>query len=263
MAKGTSLRQVVGVPKLWFRDPVGAGLWCPGCHAPLVQRLVCEVLEEMGLEGRAIGNSGAGCISLFFFALKIDSTYSAHGRVPDVMTAIKRLRPHCLVFSVQGDGDTFAIGTEAVIQTAARGEKITVIMTNNGCYGNTGGQMAPTTVLGQKLSTCSNGRNSELHGYPIRACELLATLEGTVYCARGAVNNPVNYRRTKGFIKTAFEKQLNNEGFSFVEILCVCPPNWHMTPLESLQWLEEKIIPQMPLGVIKDERRSCDEATKI
>lgn len=254
MAAPAAKEEIAGAPGIWFRDPLGTGQ-CPGCHYPILQRLVSEVLEDMNLADKTIGCSGAGCISLFFFALKVDSTYSAHGRVPDVCTAIKRVRPDALVLSVQGDGDTIAIGTEAIIQAAARGEKFTVIMANNGCYGNTGGQMAPTTLLGQATTTSSQGRDPEFHGYPIRTAELLATLDGVAYIARGSLHSFAHYQRTKKYIRTAFQKQLDKVGFSFVEVISACPPNWKKTPLECLDWIEENAVPAFPLGEIKNVDR--------
>ena len=178
---------------------------------------------------------------------------AAHGRCPDAATGIKRIyhgRP--IVFTIQGDGDCIAIGTESLIHSGARSEKITVIMVNNGNYGTTGGQLAPTTVTGQVTTTTPEGRDPNRDGYPIHAAELVAQIKGTVYSARGAVNTPANFQRTEKYVKTAFQKQIDNVGFSFVEILSACPAGWRKTPLESLKWIEERMIPEFPLGEFKN-----------
>ncbi|MDO8721399.1 MAG: thiamine pyrophosphate-dependent enzyme, partial [Syntrophales bacterium] len=177
---------------------------------------------------------------------------AAHGRAPDVATGVKRiLGKKTTLITIQGDGDAMAIGTEPLIQAAARGERITVIMINNQVYGTTGGQLAPTTIIGHPTTTTSGGRKSE-DGYPVRTAELLAKLNGVVYSARGALNNVRNYQRTKKYVKAAIRKQMDDLGFSFVEILGNCPVNWRMTPVNSLKYLEEKLIPEFPLGEFKD-----------
>lgn len=252
MAEKETKIKVIGVPELFMVDGPSAQFQCPGCQYGVIQRLVLEALAEMELNGRAIGNAGAGCASQFFLPLNIDNSMGAHGRPPDVATGIKRVAPDKFVFTVQGDGDAIAIGTEPLIQAAARGERITVIMANNGGYGMTGGQMAPTTLVDQVTTTSPGGRDARLHGYPIRVPELLATLDGVVYSARGMVHTPAHYQRTRKYIRTAFQKQVDDLGFSFVEIISSCPTNWHLTPVESMKWIEERIVPAFPPGEFKD-----------
>lgn len=242
---------MVGTPRLWVRDPLGSSQ-CPGCHYPIIQRLFCEVVDEMGIAGDIVASAGAGCACVFFLAMELDSNISAHGRPPDVATAMKRLLPQHIVLTVQGDGDAMAIGTEPLIHAAARAERITVLMLNNCGYAMTGGQMAPTTLLGQHTTTTPGGRKAELHGFPIQTAELLATIRGVVYSARGSVHTPANYQLTKKYVRTAIQKQIDDAGFSFVEIISACPPNWHLSPLESLGFIEEKVIPQFPLGEFKN-----------
>lgn len=243
--------RVAGTPNLWRWHLFGAG-WCPGCHYPIIQRLVGEVLEELDIGGDTIGIGGGGCGFMFFLSLDVDSALPAHGRGQDVATAIKRLHPDRFVVSIGGDGDIAAIGTECNIQAAARGERITVLMVNNGGYAMTRGQMAPTTLLGQVTTTTPEGREPRLHGYPIDVPKLLLSLRGVVYCARGAVNSPANYQRTKKYIKTAFQKQIDDVGYSFVEILSACPTEWHLTPVESLGWIEKTMVPAFPVGEFKN-----------
>ena len=212
---------------------------------------MCELIEEMEMEDRAVGVAGVGCGFFFNLVMNIDGINTAHGRPPDVATGIKRARPDLLVFTIQGDGDCIAIGAGSLINAAARAERITVIMVNNGNYGTTGGQMAPTTLLGQVTTTTPQGRMPRT-GYPIHVPELLSSIKGVAYCARGALNSPANYQRTKRYIRKALEKQLRDVGFSFVEVLSACPPTWHLSPVESLKWIEEKMIPEFPLGEFKD-----------
>lgn len=243
-------REVIsGTPRLWLPD--WGVIHCSGCGYPILQRLICEVMEEMELAGRAIACEGAICGGFGQF-LDIDLHQGAHGRSADVATAIKRLLPQAFVLSVQGDGDCIAIGTESLIHAATRGERITVIMANNGGYGMTGGQMAPTTLLGQVTATTPRGRDAHLHGFPIHVPELLTSLEGVAYSARSAVVSPATFMRTKKYLRAAFQKQLDSAGFGFVEVLSPCPTNWHTTPIESLRWIEEKVIPLFPLGEFKN-----------
>jgi len=193
-----------------------------------------------------------GCCFGFFALVNIDGCNCAHGAAPAVATAIKHAhfgKP--LVFTIQGDGDCLAIGGGYLLNAAARAERITVIMLNNSNYGTTGGQMAPTTPLGMRTTTSPEGRDPKLHGFPLHASEFLVTMQGVVYAARGALNSAANYQRAKKYITTAFQKQLNDEGFTFVELLGICPPDWHMEPLAALDYLEEKIIAEYPLGEFK------------
>jgi len=243
--------KVTGMPSLWVQRPIVIP-FCQGCQHGSIGRLICENVEEMGLDDRAILVGGVGCHAVISFMVDFDSVQTAHGRPPDVASAIKRVLPgEPIVMTVQGDGDALSIGTEPLIQAAARAEKITVIVANNGCYGTTGGQMAPTTLIGQKTTTTPEGRNA-IHGFPIRAAELLAGLQGVAYSARGTVSTPANYQRTKKYIKAALQKQVDGVGFSFVEIITACPPNWHLSPLECLRWIDEKVVQQFPLGEFKN-----------
>ena len=210
------------------------------------------MLEEMELEGKAIAVVGVGCQSPSYMPIDLDSVSAPHGRPADVATGIKRSLPDSLVFTVQGDGDCFAIGTEGTIHAAARVEKITLFMVNNALFGMTGGQMGPTTLVNQVTTTSAGGRQPEIAGFPIQVAELLAQIKGVAYSARCAVNNPVNYQRTKKCIKIAFQKQLDGVGLSFVEFLSACPVGWGLTPLKSLEYIEEKMIPEFPLGEFKN-----------
>lgn len=247
---------VVGTPRLWLRHSPSCAasgvFYCPGCHYPIMQRLICELLDELEIAGDAIAISGVGCSWLFYHALAIDGCDCAHGRAPDVATGIKRVhRGKSLVFTIQGDGDTIAIGAESLIAAASRGERITVIMVNNGCYGTTGGQMAPTTLVGQVTTTTPTGRGKD-EGYPIHTAELVASIKGVAYSARTALNTPANYQRTKRYLMSAFKKQTDDIGFSFLEILSACPPNWHLSPLNALKRISEEVIAEFPLGEFKN-----------
>ncbi|MBI4288954.1 MAG: 2-oxoglutarate oxidoreductase [Chloroflexi bacterium] len=248
---------VAGRPDAWMRLEFNPIPTCPGCQEPTATRAVLDVLEEMGMEGEAILVPGVGCHSLIPFMLDLDHVMSAHGRPPDLASAIKRVlgrgaadRALPLVFTLQGDGDCIAIGAGSLVNAAARSENITVLMLNNVNYGTTGGQMSPTTPLGHATSTTPGGRTPD-YGYPVRVPEMLATFQGVAYAARGAVNTPANYQKTRAYIKKAFQTQMAGRGLSMVEVLCSCPPDWHMTPLNSLKWIEAHIIPQFPLGEFK------------
>ena len=243
--------KVAARPTLWTLRPAVIP-FCQGCQHGSIGRIISEVVEEMGIEGRAIIIGGVGCHAMISFLVDFDGIQVAHGRAPDVASAVKHvLGEKPIVMTIQGDGDCIAIGTESLIQAAARAERITIIMANNGNYGTTGGQMAPTTVIGQKTTTTPEGRGV-IHGFPIHAAELVAGLKGTAYSARGAFTSPANYQHTKGYVKTALQKQIDNVGFSFVEILSACPPNWHLSPLNCLKWIEDEMILEFPLGEIKN-----------
>lgn len=229
----------------------GAG--CPGCGHGLAGKAIMETLEEMGIADRVVAVGGIGCHGVATIMTKMDRTVGAHGTAPATATAIKHaLFDDAIVFTIQGDGDCAAIGAGYLINTAARAERITVFMLNNANYGTTGGQMAPTTLIGQVTPTTPRGRDAKTCGYPLHVPELLATIKGVAYSARGAVNSPANFQRTKRYAKAAFEKQINDVGFSFVEILDACPVNWHMTPVEALDWMEEKQMAEYPLGEFKN-----------
>lgn len=225
--------------------------YCPGCTHGIAHRLIAEVLDELGLTERTIGVAPVGCAVFAYHYFNTDFVEAAHGRAPAMATGIKRLVPEAIVFTYQGDGDLASIGLTEIVHAAARGENITVIFINNANYGMTGGQMAPTTLPGQKTTSSPNGRDIELHGYPIRVAEMLATLEGAAYVVRRSLHDPANIRKAKKAIRTAFEVQTHNLGFSLVELLSTCPTNWGLTPVEALGWLEEHMIPFYPLGDYK------------
>ena len=226
--------------------------YCPGCGHGIINRLLMEVIEEMGLREKAICVAPAGCGMLVYNYFDIDTLESAHGRGAAVATGIKRVRPDNLVFSYQGDGDLAAIGTAEGFHAANRGESITVIFVNNGVYGMTGGQMAPTTLTDQVTTTTPDGRNPIIAGYPVRICEVFSMLDGTTYLERVTVNKPAAVAKTKKAIKKAFQCQLDGKGFSLVEILSPCPTNWKMGPIESCRWIDDVMTKQFPLGVVKD-----------
>ncbi len=226
--------------------------YCPGCGHSIVHRLICEVIDEMGLQDRAIGIPPPGCSVFAYHYIDVDMLESAHGRGAAVATGFKRAYPDAVVFTYQGDGDLAAIGTGETIHAANRGERITAIFINNAVYGMTGGQMAPTTLLGMKTTTTPYGRDQVIEGYPIKMSEILALVKGTVYIERVAVNSPANIRKTKKAIRKAFQTQLDNLGFSLVEVLSPCPTNWRMTPIEAWQWIDKEMSKEFPLGLIKD-----------
>ena len=226
--------------------------YCPGCHHGIIHKLVAESLVELGLLDEAIGVCPVGCSVLAFNYFNCDMLEAAHGRAPAVATGVKRTHPDQAVFTYQGDGDLASIGAAEIVHAAMRGEKFTTIFVNNAIYGMTGGQMAPTTLIGQRATTCQSGRTVEQAGMPIRVAEMLATLDGCVYAERVCVTDIPNLNKAKKAIKQAFEKQMNREGFTFVEVLSTCPTNWGMTPLKATQWLKDNMIPYYPLGVIKD-----------
>ncbi len=242
---------VCGKPKIW-KDPPGAMMYCPGCQETVIHRIIAEVLEELEIDGKSIAVIGVGCHAFVQLSWDIDALSCAHGRALDSATAIKRLNPDSVIFTVQGDGDCTAIGAGGFINAMTRGEKITTIMYNNTNYGTTGGQFAPTSLIGQKTVTTPNGRDPEHDGYPIHAAELAATFKGTVYSARGSLHSPGGYPRTKKYIKTAFKKQINKIGYSFVEVLCACPPNWHLSPVESIRRIKNEVVDEFPLGEFKN-----------
>jgi 2-oxoglutarate ferredoxin oxidoreductase subunit beta len=227
-------------------------LFCPGCQIPLVGRLVAESLEELGVNDNAIMVGCVGCTGILIASMTMDRVSPAHGRGPDVATALKRIYPDTVVFTVQGDGDCIAIGAGPLVGALTRAEKITVIMINNTNYGTTGGQLAPTTLIGQVTSTTPKGRSPSVEGYPMHTAEMVATFKGAAYSARGSLHTPADYQRTKKYIKTAFQRQLEGVGLSFVEVIAACAVNWHMTPVQALEWIGEKVIAEFPLGEFKN-----------
>ena len=226
--------------------------YCPGCGHSIAHRLICEVIDEMGIRGITIGVPPAGCAVLAYFYFDVDMIEAQHGRGPATATGIKRVLPDRLVFSYQGDGDLAAIGMAESFHAANRGENITVIFINNAVYGMTGGQMAPTTMLDQKTTTSPAGRNKTLDGYPVKVCETFSQLKGSTYIERVTVNSPASVNKTKKAIKKAFQCQMDGLGFSLVEILSPCPTNWKMTPVAACKWIDEVMSKEFPLGVFKD-----------
>ncbi|MGI6604254.1 MAG: thiamine pyrophosphate-dependent enzyme [bacterium] len=222
--------------------------YCPGCTHGIIHRLVAEAIDDFDVAERTIGVAPVGCAVLAYNYFNLDFQEAAHGRAPAVATGIKRALPDRIVFTYQGDGDLASIGTAEIVHAANRGEAITVIYVNNAIYGMTGGQMAPTTLEGQKTSTSPYGRDVSNAGYPIRMAELLATLNAPRYIARVAVNSPVHVQQAKKAIKRAFEVQIKENAFSLVEVLSTCPTNWGLSPKKALEWLEENMIPYYPLG---------------
>jgi 2-oxoglutarate ferredoxin oxidoreductase subunit beta len=226
--------------------------YCPGCGHSIVHRLVAEVIEELDIGPETIGVPPAGCAVLAYNYFDVDMTEAAHGRAAAVATGIKRVLPDRIIFTYQGDGDIAAIGTAETIHAANRGENITMIFINNGVYGMTGGQMAPTTVLGQDSTTTPGGRSLERDGFPLDLSEMLGITRGAVYIERTAVNSPKNIRQTKKAIKKAFKAQIEGQGFSLVEILSPCPTNWKMTPVDACKWIDKTTATMYPLKVIKN-----------
>lgn len=222
--------------------------YCPGCSHGVIHRLVAEVIEELDIIDRTVGIAPVGCSVTAHHYFDIDIVQAAHGRAPAVGTGVKRVNPNNVVFTYQGDGDLAAIGMSEIVHAAIRGEKLTTIFVNNTTYGMTGGQMAPTTLIGQKATTAPMGREVKDYGYPVKMAELLSTIEGAVYISRVSVHNPANVNKAKKAIRKAFETQIRGEGFSLVEILSTCPTNWGMTPVDSLKWLKDNMIPYYPLG---------------
>jgi 2-oxoglutarate ferredoxin oxidoreductase subunit beta len=226
--------------------------YCPGCGHSIAHRLIAEVIDELKLKERVLGIPPPGCSVFAHHYFDIDMAETAHGRGLAVGTGIKRVSPETVVFTYQGDGDLAAIGTAETIHAANRGERLTTIFINNANYGMTGGQMAPTTLLGQKTTTTPFGRDSKIEGYPLRISEMVALTEGAVYVTRCAVCSPVTILKTQQAIRKAFQVQLEDKGFALVEILSPCPTNWKMTPREAWQWTEKEMTRVFPLGLIKD-----------
>lgn len=226
--------------------------YCPGCTHGIIHRLVAEVLEELGELGNTIGVAPVGCSVLAYDYFNVDMSEAAHGRAPAVATGIKRVLPDRTVFTYQGDGDLASIGTAEIVHAAHRSENFTVIFVNNAIYGMTGGQMAPTSLVGQRTTTTPLGRDPKTSGFPLKVSEMLAQIPGATYVERVSVHNAVYVRKAKKAIKRAFETQLAGKGFSIVEVLSTCPTNWGVEPVKALGWLEENMIPYYPLGNLRD-----------
>jgi 2-oxoglutarate/2-oxoacid ferredoxin oxidoreductase subunit beta len=226
--------------------------YCPGCTHGIIHRMIAEVMDELGIRERTIGVSPVGCAVFAYKFFNCDMSAAAHGRAPAVATGIKRVHPDTIVFTYQGDGDLAAIGTAEIIHAATRGERITAIFVNNAIYGMTGGQMAPTTLIGQKTDTTPYGRDEKANGLPIQMCELLSNTEGVAYLERVSTHDPKHVIQAKKAIKKAFQYQMEDKGFTMVELLSTCPSNWGLNPMESLDWLEKEMLPFFKLGVYKD-----------
>lgn len=226
--------------------------YCPGCGHGIVHRIIAEVVDELGIRETTIAIAPVGCAVIAYNYWDFDCSEAAHGRALAVATGIKRCRPNLNVFTYQGDGDLAAIGTAETIHTANRGENLTCIFINNACYGMTGGQMAPTTLIGQKTTTTPEGRNPEAkEGFPLKITEILSTLRGVVYAERTALFTPQNINKTKQAIRSAFLNQVEKKGFSIVEVLSQCPTIWKMSPQDSLLWVKNEMVKEFPLGKIK------------
>ena len=249
------MKKVFGRPKSLKRVPFH---YCAGCGHSIIHRVLCEVIDEMRIQDKTIGIPPPGCSVFAYNYLDIDMAECAHGRGAAVATGYKRALPENVVFTYQGDGDLAAIGIAEVIHAANRGERITVIFVNNAVYGMTGGQMAPTTLLDQVTTTSPYGRNIRSEGSPIKMSEMLALLDGAKYIERTAVNSPANIRKTKKAIRKAFQTQIDDLGFSIVEILSPCPVNWKMSALQACQWIDQVMTKEFPLGLIKDITKQTD-----
>ena len=236
--------------------------YCAGCSHGIVHRLVCEVLDELGVVGKAIGVEPVGCAVRADEYFNFDTLQAAHGRAPAVATGLKRCMPENIIFTYQGDGDLASIGMAETVHAATRNENITIIYVNNAIYGMTGGQMAPTSLPGQVTQTSPYGRDVTTAGYPIRVSEMLSTLEGPEYIERVAVNNVKNVRNAKKAILKAFKNQVEGKGFSLIEVVSTCPTNWGMTPSQALEWVDTNMLPYYPLGVYKDKTAAAAAAEK-
>ncbi|MGM9803167.1 MAG: thiamine pyrophosphate-dependent enzyme [Muribaculaceae bacterium] len=227
--------------------------YCPGCGHSTVHKIICEVIEEMGAEDITIGVAPVGCAVFAYNYIDVDMIEAAHGRAPAVATGIKRLQPDKLVFTYQGDGDLAAIGTCEAIHAANRGENITIIFINNAIYGMTGGQMAPTTLLGQKTATTPYGRRADLNGYPLAISELVAQLDGSCYVTRQSVHTPAAVHKAKAAIRKAFENSMAGKGTSLVEIVSTCNSGWKLSPVDANKWMVENMFKKYPLGDLKNQ----------
>jgi 2-oxoglutarate ferredoxin oxidoreductase subunit beta len=226
--------------------------YCPGCGHSIVHRLIAESIDTLNLREKVIGIAPVGCAVFAYDYFHFDMIEAAHGRPPAVATGLKRTMPDRIVFTYQGDGDLAAIGTGEIIHAAARGENISVFFVNNATYGMTGGQMAPTTIMGQRTATTPGGRDAATHGFPLRMAELLATVDGVAYIERVALTSPAEISAAGRAIKKSLSYQIGNRGFSMVEILSPCPTDWGMTPAESLQWMRSAMMKAFPIGIYRD-----------
>jgi len=253
-------RVIYRPPELFATTPTS---YCPGCGHGIIHRLVAEVLEELAVVGRTILVGSVGCSVFAYEYLRLDAVESPHGRAAAVATGVKRVRPDRVVFTYQGDGDLAAIGTAEIVHAAARGERFTTVFVNNGIYGMTGGQMAPTTLLGQKTTSSPLGRDASTAGYPLPVIEMLSLLPGVSYAARGSVADPVLVGRTRAMLRRAFDVQLEGTGFSIVEVLSTCPVGWGMTPTAAMRRLADEVMPAYPSGVFVDRAKGITAASPM
>ena len=237
-------------PKSWVKGVHTH--YCPGCTHGIVHRMICEVLDELDIQQETVGVAPVGCAALMYGYIDTDFIEAPHGRAPAIATGFKRIRPDRVIFTYQGDGDLASIGAAEIVHAANRSENITVIFINNAIYGMTGGQMAPTTLIGQKATTCPLGRDAKVNGYPLRVCELLSSLASPGFISRVTVAQPKYIIKTKQAIKKAFQNQIDGKGFSLVEVLSSCPTNWGLRPVEAFDWTLSSMMPYYPLGVFKD-----------
>ena len=237
-------------PRLMNDNPMH---YCPGCSHGVVHKLIAEIIDEMGMEESSVGIAPVGCAVFAYNYIDIDWQEAAHGRAPAIATAVKRLNPDKLVFTYQGDGDLAAIGTAETIHACNRGENIAIIFINNGLYGMTGGQMAPTTLEGMVTATCPYGRNVELYGYPLKISDLVAKLDGTCYVTRQSVHTAAAIKKTKKAIRQAFENSMAKKGTSLVEVVSTCNSGWKMSPEKANTWMEENMFAKYPMGDLKNE----------
>lgn len=243
------MKKILGRPKMLIDRNTH---YCPGCGHGILHRIVAQALEDLGLAEKTIAINSVGCSVFLYWYFDCDNVQVPHGRAPAVATAVKRSLPDWAVFTYQGDGDLAAIGTAETVHAANRGDNITIFFVNNAIYGMTGGQMAPTTLPGQKTTTTPYGRNVKLTGGPIKMSEMLSVLDGPAYIERVALNSPANIIKAERAVKKALECQANGLGFSLVEVLSMCPMNWHMKPKEAQEWVEKEMMKYFPLGVFKD-----------
>lgn len=252
------MKKVFERPKSLKKEPFR---YCPGCGHSLIHRLIAESIDKLGIRDRVIGIAPVGCAVFAYDYFNFDVLEVAHGRPPAAATGLKRILPDRIIFSYQGDGDLAAIGTAEIIHAANRGENISVFFINNATYGMTGGQMAPTTLLGQKTSTTPSGRNPKIDGYPLRVAELLSNIEGTTYITRTSLDSYKNLMDTKKAIEKSFRYQIEDKGFSLVEILSPCPVDWKLSPVDSLIWIQKEMSKVFPLGTFKDKFAHSGEQT--
>lgn len=234
--------------------------FCPGCGHGLLHKIIAEIIDELGMREKTIGFAPVGCAVFAYDYFNFDIIEVAHGRPPAVATAMKRLLPDRLIFTYQGDGDLAAIGTAEIIHAANRGENFSVVFVNNATYGMTGGQMAPTTLIGQKTTTTTKGRKGKTTGYPLKVSEMISALDGVSFICRTSLDSTKNIIDTKKAIKKAFQYQISGKGFSFVEVLSPCPTDWWISPKEALPWIRKNMIPVFPLGVFKDKHSSMSKS---